>query len=1066
MILLFALLFISTCSTPVTANSQWKDLILSSINLLNYTGVSSQCTKDTKLWLYSLEKFTVASEICMATGKCDAKVLEDNLFALQQLDAFGRLGEPGLLELRNTFEGSWQECERISGIKYDTNYCYMALTPKVKLPFESSLPYMSAVCMPRSCKHRDLPILYNQLGSKIFNARAAFCVHRDVEKDSAFWGFTIFMIIMVFIAVLATSIDFLRESVYGEHSEKEKNIALKILLAFSLWTNAGQLLSVKEQKPGFIKSLDCIRALSMSWVVTGHSLIYFLMSDTTLPLAAVANNIWNHLILNALVSVDTFFLLSGVVVAYLFFKQRPKPSTIRSPVTWILFYLHRFLRLTPPYMIFIGFFVVYGPYIQGPYSASMFNMLIRETDACKTNWWRNLIYINNFDLDQTKSCYGISWYLAVDTQLYLVAPVVLVALYFSFIAGAVTVVVGCIGSVAATYIYYGLYPEMGIDSFRDDPTGEWDIIYRRPWIRCTPYLVGLLTGYVIATYGKRQIRLNRVINIALWIAAFAIGAACMFSNYNYDKGCYMSPFAKGSFYNFTRLGWALAVAWVILANHFGWGGPINAFMSHPIWQPFGRLSYCAYIVHWMLLYYFLNIGDRPLHYYNIWQVYCYYAIPVTILSYVAAFFWSCLFEVSTLKLEKMLIEALLSSKSPSVSPKSDAQLETKPVENQTPLRKRIQFPGSQTTQIQMPPKFSTLYAILMPTECEPDDSIASLLTFMKFSPLIPVPLFIFAGYILIFKSSKHLQPCKRAYGYFLISKFISLLMLASGIAPILHTPSGGFQITGFLQVFNPLSPTWSIILTVYAHLLMLVFLVQVINTRCEVIRQFSAVTVDEEKKMFQLIGVLLKFLYSFILFAFWCMLLLLGFGEQDEQNRLKQNAIQRKAKDISCPLFFFLDTESWRLIISIVSIMFLFITFLIFSSANISGSYHILKECKMKLSKKVYNIQTGFLILLAIQIAVLFLFLPVLLAMFSALKGPGSEANSLIVLTFTAHHATFSTIVFICAHRFVRSRIQRVFNKCMPRRYRIGAVVEADRLDIHSVPQLQVFAVITETTTV
>uniref|UniRef100_A0A8R1DQ55 NRF domain-containing protein n=1 Tax=Caenorhabditis japonica TaxID=281687 RepID=A0A8R1DQ55_CAEJA len=656
------LLSIGSSVSQLDEAMDWKDLILPTIPLtLNFTGVSPQCTTNTKLWLSSLAKFTKASMSCVENSTtCDENALKDNLFAVQQLDSFGRLAEPGLLEVRSTFEGNNQECERISGIAYDTNYCYMTLLPKRKLPGLGI--YRSAVCMPRSCRHLDLPILYNQLGSKLFTARLATCVHRDVEKDSAFWGYSIFLMIMVSIALIASTVDFLRETIYGRTSDKERNILLKVLFAFSFWTNAGQILSVKEQKVGFIKSLDCIRAFSMSWVVAGHLLSYFLASETYLPLSGVPKNIWNHLMLNAPLSVDTFFLLSGIVVAYLFFKQRPKRSTIQNPVTWALFYLHRYLRLTPPYMLFVGFFVVYGPYIQGPYAAWMWNVLIRQTDSCKTRWWRNLIYINNFDTDQKTTCYGVSWYLAVDTQLYLVAPIVLVALYFSFAGGTVVALSGCVGSVIATYILYGTY-DLTADSYHNDPSGKFtNVIYQMPWIRCTPYIIGLLTGYLIATYGKRKTRLNRGINVICWLIAFSIAALCMFTNYDYDKGSYWSPFTRATFYNFSRIGWSIAVSWVIVANHFGWGGPVNAFMSHPIWQPFGRLSYCAYIVHWLVVYYFLNVGDRPLQYYNIWQVYCYYAIPATVLSYVAAFFWSCLFEVSTLKLEKMLIEAIMVKK--------------------------------------------------------------------------------------------------------------------------------------------------------------------------------------------------------------------------------------------------------------------------------------------------------------------------------------------------------------------------------------------------------------------
>lgn len=182
--------------------------------------------------------------------------------------------------------------------------------------------------------------------------------------------FRIFLIVMVVIAAIASIVDYVRETVYGLSSQKENNTFFKILLTFSLWTNAELLLSVKEQKSGFIKSLDCIRLLSMCWVVTGHSFLYLILADTLEPVLDFPTYFWNHLLLNAFVSVDTFFVLSGIVVAYLFFKTKLTKKTITSPMTWILFYVHRYLRLTPPVMLFIGFFTVYTPYIQGAFSAS------------------------------------------------------------------------------------------------------------------------------------------------------------------------------------------------------------------------------------------------------------------------------------------------------------------------------------------------------------------------------------------------------------------------------------------------------------------------------------------------------------------------------------------------------------------------------------------------------------------------------------------------------------------------------------------------------------------------
>ncbi|EFO99875.1 hypothetical protein CRE_18777 [Caenorhabditis remanei] len=656
------------------ASAGWKDIF----NPKPINGISGQCQNDTNTWMKSLQIFATVSTECIVMNKCtlkELKILEGNLYAVQQFDAWGQFPSPGLLEIKTLYDGSNQECERISGKKYDTNYCYMLIRPgknascavSNSTSLYSALPLRIASCLPKSCDHQEMINIFNQVSPYPFTACAAFCVKNEVKKDSAFWGFSIFLMVVSAVAILASSIDYIRETAFGISSVKEKNVFMKILLTFSLWTNAELLLSVKEQKPGFIKSLDCIRLLSMCWVVTGHSFLYFILADTLEPVINFPKHFWNHLLLNAFVSVDTFFVLSGIVVAYLFFKTKPSKKMISNPITWILFYIHRYLRLTPPIMLFIGFFTVYAPYIQGVFSASELNGMYPQIEACKTYWWQNLLYINNFDKsdnNQDSTCYGITWYLAVDTQLYLVAPIILVALYFSFAAGTAVIVAGCVGSIVATYILFGIYDVPADIIGNGNQNNFFDIAYSKPWIRCPPYLVGILTGYLLATYGNRKIRLNWALSVGGWIVAFVIAGGCLFSTYDYDKGAHWSTFTRATFYNFHRLGWGVFVCWVVGANHMGWGGPINNFMSHPIWQPFGRLSYCAYIVHWMVLFYYLNVGGVVVHYSSAWEVvsgtikifekkiefqFIYIAIPATLLSYVLAFFWSCLFEVPILK---------------------------------------------------------------------------------------------------------------------------------------------------------------------------------------------------------------------------------------------------------------------------------------------------------------------------------------------------------------------------------------------------------------------------------
>ncbi|KAK6009504.1 hypothetical protein OSTOST_25560, partial [Ostertagia ostertagi] len=157
----------------------------------------------------------------------------------------------------------------------------------------------------------------------------------------------------------------------------------------------GFALDTRSPKEGTLRSLASIRFISMTWVAAGHALGQNAMSDSLLPVLSLWNPLLSTAFTNAFLSVDTFFLLSGILVAYLFFKVRPSSKFVRNPLTWVMFYVHRYLRLTPPMMIFIGFFTVVTPFTTGPWTASRQGDLT-GAEACQKYWWRNMLYINNF----------------------------------------------------------------------------------------------------------------------------------------------------------------------------------------------------------------------------------------------------------------------------------------------------------------------------------------------------------------------------------------------------------------------------------------------------------------------------------------------------------------------------------------------------------------------------------------------------------------------------------------------------------------------------------------------
>ena len=51
------------------------------------------------------------------------------------------------------------------------------------------------------------------------------------------------------------------------------------------------------------------------------------------------------------------------------------------------------------------------------------------------------------------------------------------------------------------------------------------------------------------------------------------------------------------FNGFGKIGWALAVSWLILACVKKRGGPVNTILSWSVWIPLARVQYCVYLLH-------------------------------------------------------------------------------------------------------------------------------------------------------------------------------------------------------------------------------------------------------------------------------------------------------------------------------------------------------------------------------------------------------------------------------------------------------------------------------------
>lgn len=82
-------------------------------------------------------------------------------------------------------------------------------------------------------------------------------------------------------------------------------------------------------------------------------------------------------------------------------------------------------------------------------------------------------------------------------------------------------------------------------------------------------------------------------------------AAAIFGNYpliQFDNN--PSALVQALYESLSRVAWGIALCYIIFACVHGHGGPINYFLSHPLWQPASRLSYSIYLIHFPVVIFF------------------------------------------------------------------------------------------------------------------------------------------------------------------------------------------------------------------------------------------------------------------------------------------------------------------------------------------------------------------------------------------------------------------------------------------------------------------------------
>ncbi|ESP02880.1 hypothetical protein LOTGIDRAFT_230381 [Lottia gigantea] len=424
----------------------------------------------------------------------------------------------------------------------------------------------------------------------------------------------------------------------------------RLLLTFSVRKNGRNILNSKAP-PGSLGCLNGIRVLSIVWVILSHFMETLLNQvENKKDFKDLTSTFWFQVIYNGTLAVDTFFFLSGLLVAYQFIRVVKKTKRI-SGKGMGLFYFHRYFRLTPLYMIVLMIYTNIAPYFtEGVLSSPLTQS---RPENCRKFWWTNLLYINNlYHSGRQEMCMLWSWYLANDMQFYIISPIIVIPLSLGYHVIGFLLLFGMVAGQIISGGYIGW--SVGDSGLANSHSSEFfEEIYIKPYARMGVYAVGLLLGYIITNEKNMNIsKVKLLIGTVLTAACSMLVTYLTYDKYKEDGDGWNSD-ANIAYETMFRPVWSLVLFWLIYVCLSGYGGLINTILSWNVWIPLSRITYAAYLVHLIILSSFMA-DLRKFGYLNMFYIVNNY-IGILVLTFGVSFILTILVESPFVGLEKVLL---------------------------------------------------------------------------------------------------------------------------------------------------------------------------------------------------------------------------------------------------------------------------------------------------------------------------------------------------------------------------------------------------------------------------
>ena len=570
-----------------------------------------------------------------------------------------------------------QRSSEIEGDVCHSSNCSMPVNTSTKLNVKVG------VCYPSACSADEFTAVLTTMNIKstttimnnptnaiitsldVTEDSRPFCPVTDEEYDAGTIAVIVVCVILVGLVVIGTSLDILlwilpvsnvavisepdsklSNSIPKSKDSSKKNLsdttkavnnnsptAKDFILAFSLYNNVSNILA--EQSPSAIKALSAIKIISNFIIISSHVFqlvgLFYPGTSQNLYLHDLPSRLIFQPIINVTLAVETFFVVSGTLSAYLTFKDMEKHKRFRFKY----FYLNRFFRLSP--LLYFHTLIVYKLSTilgQGPLWYSP------DANACANTWWCNLLYLTNTGpvLDM---CNVWTWHISADMQMFVISPIFIILLYhiqyvgLAAVAIAMIAATATIGYVSATNGYWAaiFYNPQILDQL----TG----LHVQVFYRINSYLTGILLGYIL--YNKYNLTTLPVANYSkhviyalLWVVGITLCLVTLFGPYGeYSFAHHFSDMENVIYLMFSGLAWSIGIAIIIYICNTGYGGVMNNFFSLSGWEPLVKLSYGVALYNPLVLFYILGTLQSSLKYTD--AVFAMIALFTVVLSYLVSF---------------------------------------------------------------------------------------------------------------------------------------------------------------------------------------------------------------------------------------------------------------------------------------------------------------------------------------------------------------------------------------------------------------------------------------------